>query len=474
MATKYTLPCSPSYVCEDRFSILDSDELQVPFWPLLEELLKQSITSPAQLIELLETIAVTLRQKSDTDYGCLRDFLHTKVTSDFFSRTWPLLVHLALQLPSLFPDSVLPILSNEHPSLRLSRKQAACLVVHQFLCTLAAPTWQDGYQDFHIWYSSEQPHAGAVNAYLTALFAYFDRLAGPRETSPMSYSEDEWPVTYTLTTDSTLPPHPSDYLIPFDLCILPEASTSPTLLGLPSGASVISANKFIGFGRTGTQEEVHVGCSPEVCPAVLITPPLRDEDVLIVRGAEAMISIDGYGRAARCGEVLPVPKVKEMDNHREMWKDRTMLFMDALELDLEVGDTGLPDLEEGNVQRELTKACTGFRHGQHSEKPFSVVMTGFWGCRTFGGNVSVKTMIQWCAASKAGCEKMRFICSGEEQELFGRQMMKFVEALTDGKIRTADLERALLELNVEDVGPNEDALDVVSAKLKLLPRERHS
>jgi poly(ADP-ribose) glycohydrolase len=430
--------------------------------------MKRPVTSPAQIIDLLETIAVTLRQKSDTDYGFLREFMQTKLEADFFSRTWPFLVELSLQLPILFPDSTLSILSDKTPILRMSRKQTACLVVHQFLCTLAAPTWQDGYQDFHIWYGSEQPHAGAVDAYLTALFTYFGRLSGPADTSPLNCDLEDWSITFTLRTNSEASNHASKHLVSFQVQFLQEASTAPSLLGLPNGAAVISANKFIGFGRTGTQEEVQVGASPESCPAVLVTPPLRDGDVMVVTGAEAMVSIEGYGRTARCGEVLPSPSLEDLESYREQWSQRTMLFMDALELDLEGREQGLPDLQPGNVGRELRKAYTAFRSSQDRPhgKPFDIVYTGFWGCRTFGGNSSVKTMIQWCAASKAGCGEMRFICWGEEQEKFGGKMARFVEEVEAKKIETAQLERVLVELRMDDVGPGDDALDVVLARLE--------
>jgi poly(ADP-ribose) glycohydrolase len=476
MGSEYKLPCSPSYFCEDRFSILsdgDDGDLIVPFWPVFIKLFNQPITTPVQLIDLLETIAVTLRQKSSTDHIFLTSFLQNNLQPDFYTRTWPVLVDLALNLPQLFPTSSLPVLSTSQPPLCLSRSQVGCLVVHQFLCTLSPPSWQEGFQSFHIWYGSVQPHAGAVEAYLTALFVYFERISGPIDGSPFNYSKDEWSISYTLTSDSLPSLHTSlkeDVLSPFRVTYLPTASTHPSLLGLESGASVISANKFIGFGRTGTQEEVHVGSSPESCPAVLITPPLKDGEVLVVNGVEAMVVIEGYGRTAHCGEILSGPVVFSEDErhaHKQKWKNRTMLFMDALEFDLEDHSLGLPDVKPGNVARELCKAYTAFRSSQNtSGAPYKDVYTGFWGCRTFGGNVSVKTMVQWCAASKAGVGCLKFICSGEEQERFGGRIEGFVEGLRGLEVKTGELEEVLLELSVLDVGGGEDALDVVRERLR--------
>lgn len=89
----------------------------------------------------------------------------------------------------------------------------------------------------------------------------------------------------------------------------------------------MSANKVVGFGQSATQEQVHVGTSPEACPAVLITPPLRDDQALIVRGPQAMVNITGQQRDI-CLEEVPTP-----DGGVNAWWERTMVFMDALELD---------------------------------------------------------------------------------------------------------------------------------------------
>ncbi|OBT90804.1 hypothetical protein VE02_00640 [Pseudogymnoascus sp. 03VT05] len=405
MEDSYVLPCSTQLLCEDRFSLLDSYELQAPFWELFNALMGEEVNSPRGVIDLLESIAISLRQKTDTDYGFLRDFMNG-LKGDFYTRTWPALVGLALEMPSLFPEHSLAILSSKNPQVKLSRRQMTCLVVHQFLCTLTAPTWQDGYQDFHIWYSSEQPHASAVDAYLTALFTYFDRLTDTDDYSPLAADLASWSISYTLHTNQDPLSTAQHTLLPLEVLELSAASTSPEVLGIPDGASVISANKFVGFGRTGTQEETHVGASPECCPAVLVTPPLEDNQALVVVGPEAMIAIAGYGRDARCAEVL-LPSGSSAI-HQRKWAKRTMLFADALELDVADRRGGLPDVLPGNVERELRKAYTGFRASHITREgspryPFSVIYTGFWGCRTFGGNPDIKALI---------------VCSTSEQHAF--------------------------------------------------------
>ena len=251
------------------------------------------------------------RGRTDSDYGFLKQYISNHEQEDqFFDQIWPQLKLLAQEMPDLFPGSQITILGRGQTSLVFSRRQIACLVVHQFLCTLAVPAWQAGFQDFHIWYSSEQPHAGAVDAYLTALFECFFRLAEESEYNPLKNAIKDWPITYTLHTFQESPPSEdcSIPLVDLDVLRLPDSTTSPSILGLPDGAAVISANKYIGFGRTGTQEEMHVGTSPECCPAVLVTPPLGNDLALVVTGAEAMVTVDGYQRNARCAGLLKSDK----------------------------------------------------------------------------------------------------------------------------------------------------------------------
>ncbi|KAG7292847.1 hypothetical protein NEMBOFW57_002892 [Staphylotrichum longicolle] len=259
----------------------------IPLWPLLHHLLlpppnpqpgeQPVVTSWSALTALLDTIAVTVHGTAHPagDYALLREAVASRFGTEarFLEAVWPRLAALALEMPALFPSGQVPILGRGGgygggggcERVALSRRQAACLVVHQFLRTLAGPGWKDG----------EEAGAGV------------------------------W--------------------------------------GCLGGAAVVSANKYVGFGQSATQEEIHVGSSPEACPAVLLTPPLRDDQVLVVRGAQAMANITGQRRDIKV-EGMPLP-----DGGQKAWQERTMLFMDALELDMaEEGDV-LPDLLPRNM-----------------------------------------------------------------------------------------------------------------------------
>ena len=44
------------------------------------------------------------------------------------------------------------------------------------------------------------------------------------------------------------------------------------------------ANEHVGFGTTGTQEELILGRSPETCPIVLFNEILGEKDALLITG----------------------------------------------------------------------------------------------------------------------------------------------------------------------------------------------
>ncbi|KAI3328734.1 poly glycohydrolase-domain-containing protein [Ustulina deusta] len=411
-AVRYLLPCSASFKCFDRFSILDDLDLgeledadgQVPFWHVFTTLLGSPVETPTQLVVLLDTIAVTVRGTSGPagDYQLLKCFINDSQPA-FCDAYWPLIVQLALELPRHFPSGSLRILGADgSPSpLTLSRRETACLIVHQFLCTLRAPAWREDFFDFSIWYASGQRHEQACRIYLVCLFAYLGTFL-----PSSNRRHDDWYITYTLVTAepgyATLGSSQAA-LSPIEIVLAESYQTSPVQLGLPSGAAVVSANRYIGFGQSATQEEVHVGSSPEACPAVLFTPPLGRHQVLVVRGAEAVLNIAGQRRdiTARAQDVGV-----SVD-----WRQRTMLFMDALELDAEDDQSGLPDLTPENLTREVNKAAIAFSSGV-----YEVVCSPLWGCGAFGGDPFVKVAVLWCAASVAHTS-LKIICDRELQEL---------------------------------------------------------
>lgn len=416
------LPCASSYRAIDRFSVLadsceDSDG-SVPFWLLLKELLSQNIAAWPRLLDLLETISVTLRGSSAAagDYGSLR--LAIAKEPNFFVDVWPSILRFAIALPDAFTNETIPKLAPGQ-TLSLSQSQCASLLAHQFLCSFESP--RADFYDFSIWYDSNQRHPLAVSAYLQSLFAYF-RLRGTQNPSEIGanlveYSLSSAEAVVNLDQATTLSPHcwKSTQLSKIDTRKLKSHSTEFHNIEHSgnAGAVVVSANKDIGFGQSATQEELHAGAAPECCVSVLFTPQLKDEQALSIRSAQPIIQFTGQRRDISWKTYEPpVPGCR-------------LLFMDALEIDLADlgspsedgnGDTNaslLPDLVEKNMERELTKAFAAFTSWPPTAD--STVITGLWGCGAFNGEPTVKLLLLWMAASLAK-RNMRVVFDEAEWE----------------------------------------------------------
>jgi poly(ADP-ribose) glycohydrolase len=184
----------------------------------------------------------------------------------------------------------------------------------------------------------------------------------------------------------------------------------------------------IGFDQSDTQEETHVGISPEACPAVLVTPPLKDNQILIIRGAEVMVNMVGQRRDIRicalevCKDTLLVPATN--------WTERTTLLIDALELDMVSGDEMLPDLEPGNVRWKLVKAYLAF-----SSALYEKVITPLWGCGAFGGDPGVKMLVLWCSASLSSTS-LRITCDKQLHDV--REQLESTIALVWERCTSAE------------------------------------
>lgn len=415
----YVLPSSPSRKCLDRFSILSEEHEDesglVGVWPLLVEILKQDVTNATQLVSVLDTIAASLRGTTGAagDYGSLKAFLDGRPPS-LYESAWPAIVDSALQLPTLFPSGCIPVL-RPGCGVTLDRAQARSLVAHQFLCTLDEPSWRDGFHDFSIWYASAQRHPRAVEMYLTALFEFVTQ--PPTSNGPVRYSLHSFEALERGCRDRD-----GAALADIRFSRLDTFTTRQQELDYqgPHGAVVVPANRHIGFGQSATQEEVYVGNTPEACPAVLLTPPLDDDEILLVQGAAPTLRIDGQRRNI-AWTALP----------SESRHGGRMLFMDALELDeVDPKDGGLPDLMPENIEREICKAVTAFSSW---DGPHRTVSTGLWGCGAFNANPAVKVMLMWAAASIAGVS-LEIICDKNTQSEFAGEFEEFAKGMSGARV----------------------------------------
>lgn len=127
------------------------------------------------------------------------------------------------------------------------------------------------------------------------------------------------------------------------------------------------------------QEEIMFLVYPELFVTILLSAPLKQSDILFVKGVTRINNYTGYKNTFQ----YTGPFIADYD-------DIDILFIDAISIKYNQN-------ESLNIINEMNKAYVGFI----SCDPYKFVATGHWGCGAFGGNPAIKSVIQIIAASEA-------------------------------------------------------------------------
>jgi len=354
-----------------------------------------SLKSNPTLDKLEETILKFIRR-----HGQCQQLFNLKQVFGCYSDVSSLIVFLcdlALKLPELFPDGHLLCLEkNKDQTVQFSRLEVACLVSHMLFCTILpnkelgdthwghftgarAPT---GPLTFIFWLTLE---TGPTQIYLQSLLLYF------QDVMRMDKDKLQEKVSFRrLVTDTksrSWDPVSSEAVL-----------TNVELhldgrIGDVEQVEVDFANQHVGFGTTGTQEELMLGPSPEFCIIVLFNEILDPNEAILMTGGRRYGDHSGYGR----GSKFTGPFAASRD-----WNKRTIIAIDAIAHPRD-------QLGDVTMNREICKAWTGFNSvsGQR-------VGTGHWGCGAFGGDQNIKCLVQVIAASLAGVS-LDFYCFGDRK-----------------------------------------------------------
>lgn len=143
-------------------------------------------------------------------------------------------------------------------------------------------------------------------------------------------------------------------------------------------------------------------------PIVLFTPELPENAALVVSGGTAVWArFTGHLRTAKLSQIYS-PEQREV--HRRT--GRQFIFADALELDEAPGT----DLQPAHLEREIKKLLAGFAALGHG----TTVITPPWGCGAFGGDLRVKLLVLWLAASLSGrVKELRVVLIPYFRDLLG-------------------------------------------------------
>ena len=194
----------------------------------------------------------------------------------------------SLQLESKFPSGELAVLeSGQTGEIQLSRGEVMVLLSHMVLSTL--PT--SGVRETFCW-STLQPwltrDTGPPTAYLSCLASLFSH----NDLDDCALDSETISFRRIVSQESDLPDW-SQSKTP-----LTNLETScPSCVGRqpPHQIEMDFANKDIGFGPGGSQEEILFGMTPEACPAVLLSPTLQARECLLISGVRRTGDWRGYG-----------------------------------------------------------------------------------------------------------------------------------------------------------------------------------
>jgi len=309
----------------------------------------------------------------------------------------PYIAQSVIQLPVLFPGKSLEMLKRgEEKTVGLTRLQISCLVANMFFCTIQTNSELSRQFDGH--FTGRRAPTGP----LTFVF-WLGSVTGPTDiylNSLVNYFTDVQKMTEEKLNE----------IVSFERLVCkddkmwnPEGSNTKILdvevhlqgrIGDKEQVEIDFANQYVGFGTTGTQEELMLGTSLESCAIVLFNEVLEPHEAIVMVGAKKYGDFSGYGGSA----TYMGPFQGNWD-----WKNRKIIAIDAL--------CGPRDqLGDSTMRRELRKAWIGFKAGKGQ-----YLSTGHWGCGAFGGDQEIKCLVQVMAASMAGVEKLDFYSFGDQK-----------------------------------------------------------
>ncbi|KAI5356968.1 putative poly(ADP-ribose) glycohydrolase [Septoria linicola] len=370
---------------------------------------------------LLKDIAYSLHGDGDFKTDGLEDFLNdsTKIMTSELPDFRKVLFSHALRLddPKLpFASGSLAKLCTEHTSSQMTSIEVDTLLAHMLIGTLSIPsgnTWgRPGFTELYARSST------TAHAYLQTLFSHFAE-------GGYSHTDPSGQIAFYLHNASTMPDLTTSNLPTFTIPtrIVPEPSENST----PSDPSrshflLIAAHSQPGPGPNGTQEERLVGQSPPLALISVSKPLLQPDEAIITSPLWAHSSWSGHGRQARMTQLFDV----------EVRRKVRYIVADALELDVVdrlegEGGMRLPDLREGNVEREVRKLFAAFSGAKEvwerdeRQGRMKIEMPP-WGCGAFGGDLAAKVQCMMMAAAVAGMgeEELELVVTEDrERELDG-------------------------------------------------------
>jgi poly(ADP-ribose) glycohydrolase len=196
-------------------------------------------------------------------------------------------------------------------------------------------------------------------------------------------------------------------------------------------AHVDFANEFIGggvlFGGC-VQEEIRFAVAPLCTVSLLFFPRMLPNESIKLLGCGTYCKWRGYGFGFRfAGDHTGATGAGIAE----------IIAMDAVDYDIDEQQ----QFSESHMRRDIIKAFAGFNAADRPK-----IATGNWGCGAFGGNMHLKSLLQWLAASAAG-KDLRYYSFGEGGLWFKEELQALSIAAAAKGVTCSQLWSALLTLS---------------------------
>mmetsp|Transcript_47456 Transcript_47456/g.54639 ORF Transcript_47456/g.54639 Transcript_47456/m.54639 type:complete len:467 (+) Transcript_47456:88-1488(+) len=375
-------------------------------WNLIQEKLNEKITDFEQLTTTLVTLHGTCFGDAERWEGVRLPSLKIAIDEmtenledfNFFGNLLPKIATWALDLEELFKDaehSFNALEAGKNCETSFTALQSRSLLANSFFCTLAP---------FSCLKTGENSKRHFGNIDWMRLYCCIPDI-------PEGYERLKCQLYYFYTVDKLEPSgtiryirramHPGD----FPVWETSKAELSPVVFDENKKIEDSDGFMHADFANKDlmlhyiipsmTQEEVLFSIRPDIFPILLIAERLEDDEVILIMGAKIYSSYTGY-----------LSSFEWQPLRREDFLNRQPTGIFAVDAIPSMGDV---QFTTKYVNRELRKIHLGFTAidefaNDYRDLPyeFDRVSTGNWGCGAFGGNLYLKFLEQWIAASIGG------------------------------------------------------------------------
>ncbi|KAJ3428066.1 poly adp-ribose glycohydrolase [Anaeramoeba flamelloides] len=418
-------------------------------WKRIQKRLTKQYSNCNQLENLLEKFLGDFKEAK-----CIGIYFKEQLNEEeknlFFQQTLPFMQQCALLMPKLFPTHTIKrLVCGKAQSITFTRQQICCLLCHMFFCTLQVMKPEMKYWcTFEPWITCNGYKP--VISYFHSLFNYFyrcskldfleinqdldekDKQGNKQEKekeeekdnekekekenekekeeeekekeeekeNEKEEKEDKKKNEKVKFQRNVIKPEEQPSWLTSELELIPIHLIETGIIGKNNEQIQVEfANKDIGFGISGTQEEIVFGMNIELCISMLICDTMKSNEAILIQNSWVTGVYKGYGLNV---EFIKQPKIDPNN------KNRMICAIDALELEyFEDYRIISQQLQKKNILHELNKAYCGFAPNNLINHE---VATGHWGCGAFGGDKEIKAIIQYMAASQCQASKINYYC----------------------------------------------------------------